>query len=96
MNLYSIESAVNGDSVYDSTNGFSGTTARFTANQSVTWTVNPTVDFAVDSSGYLTVNRNISGSSTVGGNTMNGSVTASNAFGTTSQQSFTVNVTDNV
>jgi hypothetical protein len=94
--FYVIESAVNGDNIYDSSNGYSGTTSRFTSNQSVTWTVNPSADFAVDSSGYLTLNRNISGSSDVGGNSLNGSVTASNAFGTTTQQVFTVNITDNV
>ena len=94
--FYAIESAVNGDSIYDDTSGFEGTTARVTANQSVTWTVNPTSDFAIDSSGYLTLSRNISGSSDVGGGTLNGSVTGSNAFGTTSQQTFTVNITDNV
>ena len=94
--FYIIESAVNGDSIYDSSTGFSGTTSRFTSNQSVSWTVNPTSDFAVNSSGYLTINRNISGSATVGGDSLNGSVTASNAFGTTTQQTFTVNVTDNV
>ena len=93
--FYVIESAVNGDSIYDSSNGYSGTTSRFTSNQSVTWTVNPSADFAVDSSGYLTLNRNISGSSDVGGNSLNGSVTASNAFGTTTQQVFTANITDN-
>lgn len=93
--FYIIESAVNGDSIYDSSNGYSGTTARFTANQSVTWTVNPSADFAVDSSGYLTINRNISGSSTVGGDQLSGSVTASNSFGTTSDTTFTVNITDN-
>ena len=94
--FYAIESAVSGDSIYDDTSGFEGTTARVTANQSVTWTVNPSSDFAIDSSGYITLSRNISGSSDVGGGTLNGSVTGSNAFGTTSQQTFTVNITDNV
>ena len=94
--FYAIESALSGDSIYDDTSGFEGTTARITANQSVTWTVNPSSDFAIDSSGYITLSRNISGSSDVGGGTLNGSVTGSNAFGTTSQQTFTVNITDNV
>ena len=94
--FYAIESAISGDSIYDDTSGFEGTTARVTANQSVTWAVNPSSDFAIDSSGYITLSRNISGSSDVGGGTLNGSVTGSNAFGTTSQQTFTVNITDNV
>lgn len=93
--FYIIESAVDGDSVYDSTNGYSGTTTRFTLNQSVTWTVNPAVDFAVDSSGYLTINGNISDSADVGDDQLNSSVTAGNSFGTTSQSTFTVNITDN-
>jgi hypothetical protein len=96
QSFYAIESAVSGDSIYDNTSGFQGTTARITANQSVTFTVNPSSDFAIDSSGYITLSRNISGSSDVGGGTLNGSVTGSNAFGTTSQQTFTVNITDNV
>ena len=96
QSFYAIESAVSGDSIYDNTSGFQETTARITANQSVTFTVNPSSDFAIDSSGYITLSRNISGSSDVGGGTLNGSVTGSNAFGTTSQQTFTVNITDNV
>ena len=93
--LYVIESAVDGDSVYDDTNGFSGTTSRFTADQSVTFTVSSSNDFAINSSGYLTVNRDISGSATVGGDQIDGNVTATNSFGTATTTSFTVNVTDN-
>ena len=95
--FYVIESAISGAAIYDSSNGFSGTTARFTSNQSpTTWTVNPSSDFAVTSTGYLKLNRTISGSSDVGGDTLQGSITGSNSFGTTSQQTFTVNITDNV
>ena len=93
--FYIIESAVSGAAIYDSSNGFSGTAAQFTANEPVTFTVNPSSDFAVDSSGNLTINRNISGSSDVGGNTLEGQITASNNFATTSQTTFTVNITDN-
>ena len=81
--FYIIESAVSGAAIYDSSTGFSGTTAQFTANEPVTFVVNPSSDFAVDSSGNLTINRNISGSSDVGGNTLSGQVTASNNFATT-------------
>ena len=35
--LYVIESAINGSSVYDNTNGYSGTTSQFTANQLIGW-----------------------------------------------------------
>lgn len=94
--LYVIESAVAGDNIYDNTNGYSGTTSRFTANQSVTWAVSSSNDFNISSTGYLTLARNISGSSTVGGDQIDGVVTATNTFGTTTTQAFTVNVTDNV
>jgi len=94
--FYIIESAVSGAAIYDSSTGFSGTTAQFTANEPVTFVVNPSSDFAVNSSGNLTINRNISGSSDVGGNTLSGQVTASNNFATTAATTFTVNITDNV
>jgi len=93
--LYVIESATNGSSLYDNSNGYSGTTSQFTANQSVTWGVTPNSKLAINSSGYLTVNYNVSGSSDVGGTQINGTVTATNAFNTPSTQNFTLNVTDN-
>ena len=94
--FYIIESAVSGAAIYDNSNGFSGTTAQFTANEPVTFTVNPSSDFVVDSSGNLTINRDISGSSDVGGGTLAGQITASNNFATTAATTFTVNITDNV
>ena len=93
--LYVIESAVDGDSIYDNTNGYSGTTSRFTANQTVTWAVSSSNDFNISSTGYLTLARDISGSATVGGDQIDGVVTATNSFGTQTTQAFTVNVTDN-
>ena len=93
--LYVIESAVDGNAVYDNSNGYSGTTSRFTANQSVTWAVSSSNDFSINSSGYLFVNRDISGSATVGGDQIAGVVTATNSFGTETTQAFTVNITDN-
>ena len=93
--LYVIESATNGSSVYDNTNGYSGTTSQFTANQSVTWSVTPSSKLAINSSGYITVNYDVSGSSDVGGTQISGVVTATNAFNTPSTQNFTLNVTDN-
>ena len=93
--FYLIESAVSGANVYDSVNGRSGTTSRFTSNQSVTWTVSSSVDFGVDTNGYLTIAKNISGSSIISGDTISGEITASNSFGTTNQSSFTVNITEN-
>ena len=92
---YIIESAADGDQIKVNANGRTGTQARFTSNQSVTWEVNPTADFAIDSSGNLTVNRDISGSSDTSGDTITGSVTASNSFGTTTSTAFNVSVTTN-
>ena len=94
--LYVIESAVSGDNIYDNSNGYSGTTSRFTANQSVTWAVSSSNDFSINSNGYLTLAKNISGSSDVGGDQLSGVVTATNSFGTATTQAFTVNITDNV
>ena len=92
---YIIESAADGDQIKVNANGRTGTQARFTSNQSVTWEVNPTADFAIDSSGNLTVNRDISGSSDTSGDTIAGSVTASNSFGTTTSTALNVSVTTN-
>jgi len=94
--LYVIESATSGHAIYDNSNGFSGTTSRFTANQTVTWAVSSSNDFAISSTGYLTLARDISGSADVGGDQLSGIVTATNTFGTSATQAFTVNITDNV
>lgn len=93
--LYVIESAVNGNNIYDNSNGYSGTTSRFLANQSVTWAVSSSNDFNISSTGYLTLARDISGSADVGGDQLSGIVTATNTFGTQATQAFTVNITDN-
>ena len=94
--FYIIESALNGASVTTAASGIAGTAARFTVTngQSVTWAVNPSGKFAINSSGYVTLSSNISGSND-GGETINASVTASNAFGTTTKDTFTVTVTNN-
>ena len=94
--LYIIESAVTGDGVKTNTDGRSGLNARFTADQAVTWSISSSNDYNIDTSGYVTIARNISGSSDVGGGQLVGRVTSSNAFGTTSSLAFTVNITDNV
>jgi hypothetical protein len=93
--LYVIESAVNGDNIYDNSNGYSGTVSIFSSNQSVTWSVSSSNDFTIDSSGYLFAGRDISGSATAGGSQIDGVVTATNSFGSFSTQAFSVNVTDN-
>ena len=93
--LYVIESATSGHAIYDNSNGYSGTTSRFTSNQTVNWSVSSSNDFSISSTGYLTLARNISGSSDVGGDQLSGVVTATNSFGTATTQAFTVNITDN-
>lgn len=94
--LYVIESAESGDGVKTNSNGYSGTNARFTANQAVTWSISSSNWFAIDSSGYITLSNNISGSVYVGGTQIDGKVIATNGFGTTSSADITVNITDNV
>ena len=94
--LYVIESATSGDGVKTNSDGYSGTNARFTADQAVTWSISSSAFFSIDASGYVTLGSNISGSAYDGGTQLDGSVTASNSFGTPSQTNFTVNITDNV
>ena len=99
---YVIESATNTtpDSVYTNTNGYSGTVARNTTTYNVQ---NETVSWNISSSGnLLTFNgtqqiqlaQNISGSY-VDGALINFSVTASNTFGTSNSQAYTIEVTEN-
>ena len=95
-NLYVIESATSGDGVKTNSDGYSGTNAQFTADQAVTWSISSSAIFSINSSGYVSLGSNISGSVYDGGTQINGSVTASNGFGTPSQTTFVVNVTDNV
>ena len=95
-NLYVIESATSGDGVKTNSDGYTGTNARFTADQAVTWSISSSAIFSIDTSGYVTLASNISGSVYDGGTQIQGSVTASNGFGTPSQTTFIVNVTDNV
>ena len=94
--LYVIESATSGNGVKTNSDGYSGTNARFTADQAVTWSISSSAFFNIDASGYVTLGSDISGSVYVGGTQLEGSVTASNGFGTPSQTNFTVNITDNV
>jgi len=92
--FYIIESALSGSSVTTATSGIAGTVADYNANQSVTFNVNPTNRFSISSAGNITVNSNISGSA-VGGTSITGSVTASNAFATKTHDAFTVSITNN-
>ena len=93
--LYVIESAEANDSVYDNANGYSGTTSRFTANQSVNWSVTPSNIFSINSSGYISLTNDLADSSNEGGDQISGTVTATNSFSSVGTKSFIVNVTDN-
>jgi hypothetical protein len=94
---YVIESAVSGASVYVSSNGRSGTIAAFSANQSVTWTLNSGSGvFDINSSnGRLSIKTNLSGSTTSSGDLLSGSSIATNTFGTTTETPFTTSVAAN-
>lgn len=94
---YIIESAEDGDSLRVSTNGRSGTIAAFSANQSVTWTMNSGSGvFDIGSStGRLTIETDLSGSTTSSTDSISGSVIATNTFGTTTEENFTASVAAN-
>ena len=90
---YIIESATTGDQIKRNSNGFSGTQARVTSNESVTWSTNSSL-IQVSSTGYLTVNTDISGSYS-SGQTFQADITASNSFGTTNDTLVTFTVAEN-
>ena len=94
---YVIESAVSGASVYVNSNGRSGTIAAFSANQSVTWTMNSGSGvFDINSSnGRLSIKTDLSGSTTSSGALLSGSTIATNTFGTTTETAFTASVAAN-
>ena len=93
---YVIESAVSGASIYVGSNGRSGTVATFSANQSVTWTMNSGSGvFDIDSSGRLSIKTDLSGSTTSSGALISGSTIATNTFGTTRETPFTASVAAN-
>ena len=96
-NFFIIESATSGDAVRINSNGRTGTQADFNSNEVVTFTVNPSSRFSVNGSGQVSMNFNVSGSAFTFDNssTIAGSITASNAFGTTTQSAFTVGVAIN-
>jgi len=95
--FYIIESAVSGGLIRTNSNGRSGTQADFNSNETVFFELNPiTGSFHINSSnGNLSLNNNVSESIYTSGSTMSGSVTASNAFGTSNQAAFDVNVVIN-
>ena len=103
-----IESADSGSLVRDgSTDGRTGGVATFSSNETVTFTANPSSRFFVDSSGKLSVNFNVSGSEFNHFNyqfnnppigtvvALSGSITASNAFGTSNSTTFFIQTKQN-
>ena len=90
---YIIESATTGDQIKTNSNGYSGTQARLTSNESVTWSTNSSL-IQVSNGGYLTINTDISGSYS-NGQTLQAGITASNSFGTTNNTLITFTVTEN-
>jgi hypothetical protein len=93
---YVIESAVENDSIYLSSNGYSGTRVKFESDQTpTTWSVTPTSKLEIDSSGYVTLGSDISGSSFSHPQTIASKVVATNTFGNTSSLDFTLQITEN-
>ena len=100
-----IESATSGSSVRRGTNGRTGTVADFDSNESVVFSVVPsgsatnkdTGSFGIDSSGNLSIMFDASGSeyNFNSGNVLSGSVTVTNAFGTTNTSAFAVSMSIN-
>ena len=88
-----VESATSGDLVRTSSNGYSGTQARLTSNQSVTWSDDSGM-ISINSSGYISLSSNVDGVYT-SGQSFTANVTATNSFGTTTTQSITINVVEN-
>lgn len=90
-NLYIIESARTGEFVKNNANGFGGSTAQWSSVASQRWDITSTPDFIggsnlTGSNTNLVLKSNLSGSATVGGNTIVLALTASeNAFFTTKQ-----------
>lgn len=91
-----VESAVSGALIRTNANGFSGTQADLSSNQSGTFTNSSNPAIAVNSSnGNLSLAVDLSGSVTQSGDTIVSNITFTNTFGTTTVQSVTANVVTN-
>ena len=96
--FYVIESRTSGADVKIGTNGRTGTQADFNSNESVKFTFTGSEHLAVVyNNGKVNVGTDISGSNNTFDNSsyLSGSVTASNAFGTSTSLPFQVEVTIN-
>jgi len=93
---YVIESAVEDDSVYLSSNGYSGTALKFESDQTpITWSITPTSKLEIDSSGFVTLGSDLSGSAFFHPQTIASQVVATNQFDVTSSLDFTLQITEN-
>lgn len=91
--VYVVESAVNGDDVYDDTSGYQGDIADFVANHSVTWSISdPNSILDIDASGNLSVTDNVA-DFYVDGDTFTATITATGADGRYTELDITVVVT---
>ena len=96
--FYIIESATNGDLIRVNSNGRTGTQADFNSNETVKFEFTGSEHITINTSnGKLSVGTNISSSNFTFDNTsfVSGSVTASNAFGTTTSSLVQVKIAIN-
>ena len=96
--FYVIESRTEDADIKIGTNGRTGTQAKFTSDETVKFTFTGSEHIKINSSnGKLNVDTDISGSNFTFNNSshISGSVTASNAFGTSTSLPFQVKITEN-
>ena len=91
---YIRESAIAADPVYTSAFMTSGTEVRVTSDQVVNWTAEPNY-LQVDSSGYLTLSSNISGSAITHPATVASKIIATNLYGTAGSFDFNLTILEN-
>ena len=92
-----IESAVSGSSVTTATSGIAGTKAKFTTDQSVTWSLQSGAVLAISQSGELSIKIPMSGSAVYSpGSIIADRVIATNQFSAAEQFDFQVEVTDDL
>jgi len=95
--FYIIESAVSGSDVTTASSGIAGTKAKFTTNQSVTWSLQSGAVLAISQSGELSIKIPMSGSATyLPGSIIADRVIATNQFSASENFDFQVVVTDDL
>ena len=93
--FFIIESAVSGSDVTTASSGIAGTKAKFTTNQTVTWSLQSGAALAISQSGELTIKVPMSGSATFSvGSVIADRVIATNQFNASENFDFQVLVTD--